>query len=616
MDKKLIRKLGGLDIFCIAAGAMISSGLFILPGIAFAKIGPAIIFAYILAGIAVLPAMFAKAELATAMPKAGGSYFFIERSMGGWAGTMGGIASWFSLSLKSAFALVGIGAFVTLINPNISEWEIKFIAVGFCLFFTILNLISVEFTSKIQVFLVIMLIILLIIYIFRGFFFLDPHKYVSSKPFNVHSLFAVSGMVFISFGGLTKIASVAEEIKNPNKNIPYGMIAAFCVVLPLYALTIFVTVGLLSGNELANSLTPLSIGGSKMGGIIGGILMSLAGILAFVSTGNAGILAASRFTMAMSRDGLLPDFFSRVSNRFKTPYFSIIFTGLFMMMIILFLNIESLVKVASTMQIILFLFVILSSIIMRESKIMSYKPAFISPLYPWIQILGIIVYLFFLYDMGTVTILTTILFVLISLLWHRMYVSGKTTRKSALIHIVERITAREIAGDSLNTELREILKERDQIIEDRFHKMVKDCIVLDLDHYTDMERFFTLVAQKMSNKLNIEKDKIFELLMNREKEGSTVLTPIVAVPHIVIDGEHNFAILLARCKAGIIFSESYPAVNAIFVLFGTRDERNYHLRALSSIAQILQDPSFETKWMTAKNEEALRDIVLFSKRMR
>ena len=394
------------------------------------------------------------------------------------------------------------------------------------------------------------------------------------------------------------------------------MLHLFCVVLPLYALTIFVTVGLLSGNELANSLTPLSIGGSKMGGIIGGILMSLAGILAFVSTGNAGILAASRFTMAMSRDGLLPDFFSRVSNRFKTPYFSIIFTGLFMMMIILFLNIESLVKVASTMQIILFLFVILSSIIMRESKIMSYKPAFISPLYPWIQILGIIVYLFFLYDMGTVTILTTILFVLISLLWHRMYVSGKTTRKSALIHIVERITAREIAGDSLNTELREILKERDQIIEDRFHKMVKDCIVLDLDHYTDMERFFTLVAQKMSNKLNIEKDKIFELLMNREKEGSTVLTPIVAVPHIVIDGEHNFAILLARCKAGIIFSESYPAVNAIFVLFGTRDERNYHLRALSSIAQILQDPSFETKWMTAKNEEALRDIVLFSKRMR
>ncbi len=126
MDKKLIRKLGGLDIFCIAAGAMISSGLFILPGIAFAKIGPAIIFAYILAGIAVLPAMFAKAELATAMPKAGGSYFFIERSMGGWAGTMGGIASWFSLSLKSAFALVGIGAFVTLINPPIREKEIKF----------------------------------------------------------------------------------------------------------------------------------------------------------------------------------------------------------------------------------------------------------------------------------------------------------------------------------------------------------------------------------------------------------------------------------------------------------------------------------------------------------
>ena len=141
-NKRLLRQLSGVGVFSISTGAMISSGLFILPGLVYAKVGPAVILAYIIAGILVLPALFAKAELTTAMPKAGGSYFFIERSMGSAAGTIGGFSSWFSLSLKSAFALVGIGAFATLINPNISELEIKLIASGFCIIFIIINLIS------------------------------------------------------------------------------------------------------------------------------------------------------------------------------------------------------------------------------------------------------------------------------------------------------------------------------------------------------------------------------------------------------------------------------------------------------------------------------------------
>ncbi len=92
---KLHRELGFWDVFCIASGAMISSGLFILPGLAYAKAGPAMIIAYALAGLMVIPAMLSKAELATAMPKAGGSYFFVERSLRTWAGTLVGLANWF-----------------------------------------------------------------------------------------------------------------------------------------------------------------------------------------------------------------------------------------------------------------------------------------------------------------------------------------------------------------------------------------------------------------------------------------------------------------------------------------------------------------------------------------
>jgi len=613
--KRLIRQLGGIDVFCIAAGAMISSGLFILPGLVYAKVGPAVILVYILAGILYLPTLFAKAELATAIPRAGGDYFFIERSMGSAAGTIGGFASWFSLSLKSAFALVGIGAFAILINPNITEWQIKLIAIGFCIFFTILNLISVKLTGRFQVFLVILLFILLFLYIFRGSMSLNVHRYTPFMPFGRRALLAAVGLVFISFAGLTKVASIAEEIKNPVKNIPYGMILAFCTVLLLYGLTTFVTVGLLDGHQLAHSLTPISTGGYKIFGTVGSIIMAFAGILAFVSTANAGILAASRYPMAMSRDQLLPEFFTKVNKRFHTPHFTIIFTGIFMIMVILFLNLENLVKVASTMIIILFILVMLGSIIMRESRILNYKPAFVSPLYPWLPIFGLIGYGVLLSQMGIVALLAAGGFIVASILWHKIYVR-EAMRKSALIHIVERVTAKEIAGDSLGTELREILKERDKIVEDRFDKLVKRCEVIDIGKQITLIEFATIVAKKIAERLKIDPKQLLDSLIEREKESTTEVRPGLAIPHITVDGEHKFELVIARCEAGINFTQDLPPVYAAFVLVGSRDERNFHLRALSAIAQIAQDADFDKNWLRAKNIEELRDIILLARRHR
>lgn len=615
-DKRLTRQLGGIDVFCISAGAMISSGLFILPGLVYAKVGPAVILSYILAGILVLPALFAKAELATAMPKAGGDYFFIERSLGSTAGTIGGFASWFSLSLKSAFALVGIGAFATLISPDISQWQIKLIAVGFCVIFTIINLISVKVTGKIQVFLVFLLISLLFLYILRGSMLLNVHRYTPFMPSSVHTLFASAGMIFISFGGLTKIASVAEEVKNPTKNIPYGMILAFCVILLLYGLTIFVTVGLLDGNEFAHSLTPISTGGHKIFGTFGSVIMAVAAIFAFVSTANAGILSASRFPMAMSRDQLLPEFFAKVNKRFNTPHFSIIFTGIFMIISILLLNLENLVKVASTMMVILFMFVILACIIMRESKILNYKPSFVSPLYPWIHIAGAIGYSILLYQMGSLALLTTGGFIIASILWHKIYIRGMVMRKSALIHIIERVADKKIAGDSLGAELREILQERDEVVEDRFDKLVKSCEIIDIGKSIPLVKFFTIVANKIAERLEVDAKQLVNSFIAREEDTTTIIRPGLAIPHITLEGEGKFELVIARCEAGINFTETLPPVYAMFVLAGSLDERNFYLRALSAIAQITQVLDFDKNWLRAKNIEELRDIILLAKRYR
>ena len=446
--------------------------------------------------------------------------------------------------------------------------------------------------------------------------FIDANRYTPFMLSDKHALFASAGMVFISFGGLTKVSSIAEEVKNPTKNIPYGMILAFCVVLLLYGLVIFVTVGLLDNHELAHSLTPISIGGYKIFGKIGSLVMAIAAILAFISTANAGILAASRFPMAMSRDHLLPGFFANISKRFNTPHFSIIFTGLFMITTIVFLNLENLVKVASVMKIILFMLGILACIIMRESKILNYKPTFHSPLYPWLQIAGLICYSFLLYAMGGVALWGTGIFICGSILWHRIYVRKISMRKSALIHIVERITAKEIAGDSLGTELREILKERDKIIEDRFDELVKKCEVIDITKQSTLKEFFTIIAEKFADRLNINAKKLLDSLIAREKVSTTIIKPGLAIPHIIINGEQKFELIIVRCEAGISFTESSSPVYAVFILVGTRDERNFHLRALSAIAQIVQDANFDKNWLHAKNTEELRDIILLGKRHR
>ncbi len=614
--KRLKRVLGFWDIFCLASGAMISSGLFILPGLAYAKSGPAVIFAYILAGILVIPSVLSKAELATAMPKAGGTYFYIERSLGPGFGTFGGMASWFSLSFKSAFALVGLGVFALLLYPDITVYQIKILAVIFCVIFTILNLVSVKMTGRVQIGLVLVLFAALIYYSVRGFAFIDVQRYVPFMPYGPKALFATAGLVFISFGGLTKVASVAEEVKKPSFNIPLGMFIAFVVVSFFYVLTIFVTVGLVEKEALAHSLMPISLGARVFASIPGRVIMVFAAILAFVSTANAGILSASRSPMAMSRDKLLPRFLQRVNSRFGTPHFSIILTSVFMIAVILFLDLENLIKTASTLKIILFMFVNLSVIVMRESKIQNYRPTFRSPLYPWLQIAAILAYGFLIFEMGEIPLIITGAFIAICCLWYLFYVSARAKRRSAIMHLVERITARELTGRTLIGELKEILRERDEIVEDRFDRLIKNAVIIDIDHSVSADEAFKEISDKLSRRLDVDSGELLRLFKTREELSNTVIHPGLAIPHIIIDGNHKFDVLLVRCKDGIAFPDVAKPVKTMFVLIGTMDERNYHLRALMAIAQIAQEENFEKNWLAARNIEELRDVILLSSRTR
>lgn len=617
----LKKELKLIDVFSIASGAMISSGLFILPGLAYFKSGPAVVIAYLLAGIFIIPSLLSKAELATAMPKAGGDYFFVGRSLGAGFGTIAGISAWFSLAFKTAFALLGIGAFASLIFPGISLLEIKAVAVIACIIFMCVNLFGVKHAGRLQVVFVMVLLALLIIFIVRGIPAVKNTNFQYFMKGDFKTIFMTSGLIFVSYGGLTKVASVAEEVKDPTRNLPLGMISSFVVVTTIYVLAVFVTVGVLGDDLLREapvnySLTPLTDVAGIFMGDLGTILLSVAAILAFVSTANAGILAASRSPMAMSRDGLLPNIFGKINERFKTPHISIIITSLFIIAVIILLDLEMLVKTASTIMILLFSFVNLSVIIMRESGIQNYRPKFKSPLYPWIQIISIFVYGFIIFEMGKTPLTISGIFMGSGLLWYLFYGRIRANKESALLHMIQSIKDSQLRTPALEMELKEIIRERDDIQKDRFDNIIENSIVLDIEKSIDKLEFFRLIAKKMCKSIDKSCDYFYERIINREAESSTALTENLAIPHIVIEGEKKFDILLARCKEGIFFSSEAPAVKMIFVITGTKDERTFHLRALAAIAQIIQNPNFEKKWLAAKNEEQLRDLILLGERRR
>ena len=615
--KKLKKELGFLDVFCLATGAMISSGLFVLPGIAHAKVGPALFIAYALAGLLALTGVFSQAELVSAMPKSGGAYFFVTRSLGPAVGTVQGLLTWFSLLLKAAFALVGMAAFIKLILPSLADTMtvVPWAAILLALVFLFLNFLGAKKAGSAQIYLVMFLLASLGLYVFFGLPSMQVSNLTPFAPYGLEAIFISTGFIFIAYGGLLKVASVAEEVKQAERVIPRAMISSLIVVTFFYSLVVLVTTGILGAEKLDGSLTPLSLGAEYTMGGWGVVVMSVAAIMSFITTANAGIMAASRYPMALSRDKLLPEALGTLHPRTQTPMVSIIVSGV-VLILCLFLKLDLLVELASTVLILTFMLSHLSVLILRESKLQNYRPIFHSPLYPWMQIVSVVIFMFILFEMSRQVFFVKIIVMALAFFIYWFYGRLRTEQKYALLHIIERLTARELVTGQLEDELKGIIRERDEITKDRFDQIVEDCPVMDLEGPLTAAQFFEAAAQRVSSETEHRCDEIELALIKREREGSTAINDEVAIPHIVLEGDHEFSLVLARCREGIEFTEDHPEVHAVFILYGSRDERTFHLRALSAIAQIVSEPKFKDHWLAAKNDQGLRDVILLSKRKR
>jgi amino acid transporter/mannitol/fructose-specific phosphotransferase system IIA component (Ntr-type) len=619
------KSLGVKETFAIATGAMIGSGFFLLPGIAYGKAGPAVILSYFLAAVLIVPTLLSKAELATAMPRSGGTYFFVSRSIGSLAGAIDGIGAWVVMVAKSAFALVGIGYYLAIIFSRYLElipgWDgerheamlAEGIGIAVVVVLAFVNARGSEHSGKLQAMLVFGLLLLSSLFVGVGAFHVDISRFGGFFEKGPGSIFATAALVFVSYAGLTKVDSVSEEIRDPERTIPLGMIMALGVTSLAYVLGVVVVVGTLGGDELSYNLTPLASAAGRLAGMAGVVVMGVAGVLAFVTTANAGVLSGSRYLQAMGRDKLVPVVFARLSKRGIPLWGIVVSTGVIIAVLVCF-DAEGIAKLASTVLLVEFAAVHLSVIVMRESRVISYDPGFRSPGYPWVQIIGLVVSAVLIPLLGVKSMLFAGGLFAVAVVWYVLYAKGRSSQASAINHVLRRIAreilSRDVDERTVEDELREIIKEKGLRDGDPFAGLIGEAELVDLPEGGDWEAFMKHASEKFAAEYPQQASEIWSGLLESAREGRTPAANGVALPHVCLDGVRGYELVVARSKDGLSFPGVTDPVRAVFVLLGSRDDPQQHLRMLAAIASRAEDSRFMRDWLAARDVDGLRVTLL------
>ena len=616
------KNLGLFGVFALATGATLSSGFFLLPSFATQIAGPAVVLSYLIAGLLLIPPMLSKIELATAMPRSGGEYYFLDRSLGPMVGTIGGLGIWLALLLKISFALVGMSAYIQLFLPDSTGDSVfTFIAIGLVVFFASLNLLGAKKTTTFQIILVASLLSLLAWFLTAGSLEIKPINFSGFFDSGSENILSVAGLVFISYIGVTKVISVAGEIKNPERNLPLGLFLAIGTAITVYIIGLLIMVGvvgtdLLSMNNGEINLTPVStVAAAITGSSTGAYIMGVAAIIAFLSVANAGILSASRYPLAMSRDHLLPKTLRKVDGN-GTPIVGIILSASLIITIILFLDPLKIAKLASAFQLLIFSILCLSVIVMRETKLNSYDPGFRAPFYPWLQLVGASACVTIIIMMGWLPVVFSSGIVVVGIVWYFAYARKRVDRYGAIYHIFERLGKRRFAA--LDTELREILKEKGLRAHDPFDEIVAKSRVIDAQTGASFEDIVAIAAEELSALLPTTATALSDGFLEGTRVGATPVTGGVALPHLRVPEIKQSVMVIARSRDGVaitigdVFGGNHEeqAIHAIFFLVSPESDPSQHLRLLAQLAGHVDQDGFMPKWLTATTNQSMKEILL------
>ncbi|SEH52201.1 Amino acid transporter [Halopenitus malekzadehii] len=407
-DEELAKDLGLLAALTIGIGTMIGAGIFVLPGTAVARAGPLSAATFVIGGVVALFTALSASELGTAMPKSGGAYFYINRALGPLFGSISGWANWLGLAFASSFYMYGFGEYVNALvgAPALALGPVSLSAaqtiglIGAVLFVGV-NYVGAKETGGLQNIIVLTLLAILGLFTIVGMLNAELSSLRPiAPPGAAGEVLPVTAIIFVSYLGFVQITSVAEEIKNPGRNLPIAVIGSVVIVTTIYALFLVVLLAAVPTEMVANNDTAVveaaqllfgqySILGYSIG-ILGWGALLFGGLLATASSANASILSSSRINFAMGREKIVTPKLNEIHGRFGTPYKSIAVTGALIIVFLVFGNLETLATAGSVLHLIVYGLLNIALIVMREAEPDGYDPDFTVPLYPIVPIVGAI----------------------------------------------------------------------------------------------------------------------------------------------------------------------------------------------------------------------------------
>jgi amino acid transporter len=444
-DEELAKDLGPLAALTIGVGTMIGAGIFVLPGDAISQAGSFAVVSFVVGGFIALITAFSASELGTAMPKSGGAYYYVNQALGPLFGSVAGWANWIGLAFASAFYMVGFGRYVA----NIAGFSggidlvvvtfpyVKLIGLAAAALFVLVNYVGAKETGRLQNVIVIVLVIILAVFTVFGSLQADAGNLPASK--GALPTLTTTGLIFVSYLGFVQITSVAEEIKEPGKNLPRAVIGSVLLVTVIYAL-VLVVMSAAVPQGFIEALPDTEIAVVQVGQEILGPLMGVAllfgGLLATASSANASILASSRINFAMGRDRIVTPDLNEIHPRFGTPYRAIAITGGLILAFILLANVNTLSKLASVLHLVIYALLNVALIVMREADVPDYDPDYEVPLYPVTPIVGTLTSVALIAFIDPFIIGVGVAFVVFAAAWYLLYARSRTTQRGALTDFI------------------------------------------------------------------------------------------------------------------------------------------------------------------------------------
>ena len=445
-EVELSREMGVLSATMIGVGAMIGAGIFVLTGIAAGTAGPGLLLAFSLNGIVTLFTALVYAELGSAIPEAGGGYLWVKHSLPSINGFLSGWMSWFAHAVAGSLYALGFGTYFGLLLETYhidifglsGGGLIKFLAIVVALLFIYINYMGASETGMIANIVGFAKITILGVFIISGLYtiYYKPDWFSNFNPFlpnGFGGIFMAMGLTFIAFEGYEVIAQTAEEVKNPKKNIPRAIFLSLIIVIPIYLLVAFVSIGALNTDIPSWQF----LGQHKELGLLeaarqfmpyGTFLLLIGGLVSTMSALNATTFSSTRVSFAMGRDHNLPSIFKKIHPIKRTPYAALFISGALIIVMAVSLPIEDVASAASIMFLLLFLQVNIAAIKIRDKFGKELDYGYKMPFFPVIPILGIISQLFlaiYMFNFSPYGWYATIIWIALGVLVYFGYSVGK-----------------------------------------------------------------------------------------------------------------------------------------------------------------------------------------------